>query len=255
MERYNESELKRIPDVLITQLLEIYSYIENGGLWPTQLTHWMLIALPKTDVQPVDWTMLRPISVAGLLYRIWSLMRTAQFLKQCKTFKVPLVAPNLSTWAIWYFIADKLDHDFGMGLRPCGILLDIVKCFNIVQRSMVTAALLRLGFDRNVVSAWMQRTVLVDSHVYGRSTPCTGLPEGDPMSIVGMYCLTYWFRNFVLDSAPSGLPIGYADNWETFHDLCVFLPVNPGKCWSWSLGPSQRKSLKGLMWNGQQLPG
>ena len=32
------------------------------------------------------------------------------------------------------------------------------------------------------------------------------------------------------------------------------LPVNPGKCWTWSLDPSQRKSLKGLLWNDQLLP-
>ena len=100
--------------------------------------------------------------------------------------------------------------------------------------------------------------------------PLLDLPEGDPMSIVGMYCLTYWFRNFVLDCAPTGLPIGYADNWEALFnhvsDLCLFLPelahflaalklpVNPGKCWTWSLDPSQRKSLKGLSMYGQLLP-
>ncbi len=71
--------------------------------------------------------MLRPIFVAGLLYRLWSRMRARQFLQQCQTFKVPLVAPNLSTRAIWYFLADKLDSDYGAGLRPCGIVFDTVE--------------------------------------------------------------------------------------------------------------------------------
>ncbi len=269
-------ELRLVPDELVKVLLNLYGYIEQGGEWPSQLTHWMLIVLRKTDLQPADWTMLRPISVAGLLYRLWSRMRTRQFLRHCHTFKVPLVAPNLSTRAIWYFLADKLDRDYGSGLRPCGIVLDIVKCFNTVQRTMVKAALYRLGFDRHIVDTWMRalsqlrRTVLVDSYVYGCSSSTTGLPEGDPMSIIGMYCLTYWFRVFVLDAAPNGLPVGYADNWEALFpnvmELRTFLPmlsdfldalrlpVNPGKCWTWSLDPEQRNALRNLQWREQELP-
>ena len=87
-------ELRLVPDELVAVLLKLYGYIEQGGKWPAQLTHWMLIVLRKTDVQPADWTMLRPISVAGLLYRLWSRMRTRQFLQHCRMFKVPLVAPN-----------------------------------------------------------------------------------------------------------------------------------------------------------------
>ena len=269
-------ELRLVPDCLVELLLKLYGYIEQGGKWPVQLTHWMLIVLRKTDVQPADWTMLRPISVAGMLYRLWSRMRTKQLLQHCRNFKVPLVAPNLSTRAIWHFLADKMDSDYGSGLRPCGIVLDIVKCFNVVQRAMIKAALYRLGFDRHIVDTWMRalnqltRTVLVDSHVYGSSSSTTGLPEGDPMSIIGMYCLTFWFRAFVLDAAPTALPVGYADNWEALFprvfDLKGFLPllsdfldalrlpVNPGKCWTWSLDPEQRNALRGLQWREQDLP-
>ena len=269
-------ELRLVPDCLIKLLLKLYSFIEQGGKWPAQLTHWMLIVLRKSDVQPADWTTLRPISVAGMLYRLWSRMRTKQFLQHCYTFKVPLVAPNLSTRAIWYFLADKLDCDYGAGLRPCGVVLDIIKCFNTVQRAMIKAALYRLGFDRQIVDAWMRalgqlnRTVLIDSHVYGNSSSTTGLPEGDPLSIVGMYCLTFWFRAFVLDVAPASLPVGYADNWEALFpnvfELRNFLPalsdfldalrlpVNPGKCWAWSLDPEQRNVLRGLQWREQTLP-
>ena len=140
---------------------------------------------------------------------------------------------------------------------------------------MIKAALYRLGFDRRIVDTWMralyQLTVLVDSHVYGSSFSTTGLPEGDPMSIIGMYCLTFWFRAlFVLDVAPTALPIGYADNWEALFprvfDLKGFLPLlsdfldalrlpeNPGKCWTWSLDPEQRNALRGLQWREQELP-
>ena len=57
-------ELRLVPDCLVELLLKLYGYIEKGGKWPVQFTHWMLIVLRKTDVQPADWTMLRPIAVA-----------------------------------------------------------------------------------------------------------------------------------------------------------------------------------------------
>ena len=74
----------------------------------------------------------------------------------------------------------------------------------------------------------------------------------------------------MLDAAPAGLPVGYADNWEALfpnvRDLRAFLPmlsdfldalrlpVNPGKCWTWSLDPEQRNVLRGLQWRDQDLP-
>ena len=107
------------------------------------------------------------------------------------------------------------------------------------------------------------------SDIAPSKTLLAGLPEGDPMSIVGMYCLTYWFRVFALDAAPNSLPVGYADNWEALFpnvmELRTFLPmlsdfldalrlpVNPGKCWTWSLDPEQRNALCNLQWKDQEL--
>ena len=72
-------ELRLVPHELVWALLNLYGYIEQGGEWPSRLTHWMLIVLRKTDLQPADWTMLRPISVAGLLYSLWSRMHDSSF--------------------------------------------------------------------------------------------------------------------------------------------------------------------------------
>ncbi len=72
-------ELKLLPDVIVEILLglELFNAIEQTEMqWPTQLSKWLLVVLRKTDSATPDWTLLRPISVAGILYRIWARMRT-----------------------------------------------------------------------------------------------------------------------------------------------------------------------------------
>ena len=83
----------------------------------------------------IDWTLLRPISVAGMLYGIWARMRTKQFLEHCSTLKTSLVSPTLSTRGVWCFLADKLDSTYSQRHRLCGVVIDIIKCFNAVHCS------------------------------------------------------------------------------------------------------------------------
>ncbi len=256
------SELKRLP--------------RPGQKWPAQLTHWKLIVLRKSNAVEADWTVLRPISVAGMLYRLWARMRTAQFLEHCATFKRPLVSPTLPTRAVWCFIADKIDFEFARDQKLCGVVLDIIKCHNAVHRRTLFNAMTRLGFCPRVLRAWataldqMARSVLISGFSYGHALSSTGIPEGDPLSNAGMFCLSYWYSCFAQQQANEAIAITYADNWECLfghvRQLLAFLPelerflnalrlpVNPTKCWSWSLDREQRKVLKAVRWCGGKLP-
>ena len=270
------SELRRLPRSLVEILLTIFDAVEGGNKWPEQLTHWKLIVLRKSSSVEADWTVLRPISVAGMLYRLWARMRTAQFLQHCATFKRPLVSPTLSTRAVWCFIADKIDFEFANDRKLCGVVLDIIKCYNAVHRRTLFNAMKRLGFCPRVLRAWsaaldqMARSVLINGFSYGHALSSTGIPEGDPLSNAGMFCLSYWYSCFAQQQANEALAVTYADNWECLfghvRQLLSFLPelerflsalrlpVNPTKCWSWSLDPEQRKVLKAVHWCGGRLP-
>lgn len=269
-------ELKRLPRSVVEVLLGIFHHIEQGSRWPGQLTHWKLIVLRKSNVSDIDWTLLRPISVAGMLYRIWARMRTKQFLAHCSTLKTSLVSPSLSTRGVWCFLADKLDSTYTQGQRLCGVVIDIIKCFNAVHRRTLYKAMVRLGFCPNVLRAWFQalkqlvRSVLIEGFSYGHASSCTGIPEGDPLSVAAMFCLSFWFSRFTGNCSPTAIPACYADNWESVFphvdQLILYLPqleefldafrlpVNPAKCWTWSLDPSQRKLLRQVVWCGSRLP-
>ena len=105
----------------------------------------------------------------------------------------------------------------GLSVALCLTLL--IKCFNVLDRLFVD----RLGFDPGVTRMWLaalcqlQRTVLVGGYSYSASGSTTGIPEGDPLSVVGMFA----FKNFafvfyrrILRAQPAVVTATYADNWE-----------------------------------------
>ena len=267
-------ELKLLPDVIVEILLELFNAIEQTKMqWPTQLSKWLLVVLRKTDSATPDWTLLRPISVAGILYTIWAHMRTEDCMKHCRTIKVPLVAPNLSTRAIWHFLADYLDGQYSQRLRPCGVGLDIIKCFNVLSRDVVYDIMVALGFPERVLSPWfralgaMSRSVLLDGCVFGDAPASTGVPEGDPLAVIAMFAVSTLFHRYITWKVPESLVCCYTDNWESVcphpDSLAVLLgylrpfleapklPINPLKCWTWSLDAAHRKILRNLMWDDQ----
>ena len=266
-------DLKILPDCLVEILLTIYNTVETGRLaWPKQLSKWLLVVLRKTETDTPDWTLLRPISVSGVLYRMWARMRTVDCMRHCKTLRAPLVAPDLSTRAIWYFLADYLDRRYAEGSRPCGVVLDIIKCFNILSRDVVYDIMIRLGFPERVLSPWfralsaMSRSVLIDGVVYGDTPASTGVPEGDPLAVIAMFCVSFTFYRYFHVHVPQAMTCTYADNWEAVCPdpdiLTLFLdklhpflealrlPINPKKCWLWSLQSEHREVLRNVLWDG-----
>ena len=86
---------------------------------------------------------------------------------------------------------------------------------------------------------------------FGHSTAVTGIPEGDPLSVVGMFVFAKACDHFVQSGPASVLGATYADNWELFArsakelaraipvvekflDLCQLI-VAPSTCWLPSL--------------------
>ena len=136
--------------------------------------------------------------------------------------------------------------------------------------------MIRYGFSHVIVDAWfaallnMERQVLVQGAVFGSSIATTGVPEGDPLSVVAMFSVAACFRDFVETVAPEVLVLTFADNWEVFayrqeelnavmQVLPTFmddmlLPVNPLKCWLWSISPAIRRCLRTWTWKDEKVP-
>ena len=119
----------------------------------------------------------------------------------------------------------------------------------------------------------MERQILVAGCVYPAAEDLkkstAGVPEGDPLSVVAMFCMCLFFARFVLGEADV-VPVTYADNWQViarqvgpivtvlpkiheFLELCA-LPVSPEKCWLWSAGKIGRKRLKQVAFGDSHIP-
>ena len=179
-----------------------------------------MVLLRKIPTGIVSWGSVRPISVAATLYRMWSKMRTTQLMTHARTLATSTVRPCLSTRSIWGIQVEIIAEYLASSISPCGLVLDLVKAFNVVCRPFLKSLMLRLGFQPTVVEAWfscldgLSRQALVAGAVYGTSKATTGIPEGDPLSVVGMFALCCLFREVVSSQDSIAFPFSYADNWE-----------------------------------------
>eukprot|EP00438_Fugacium_kawagutii_P030029 Skav210980 [mRNA] locus=scaffold712:336637:344883:- [translate_table: standard] len=261
-------ELRQVPPAFVLKLLDILSFCESRATWPLQLTQWLLVLLRKTSAKVPSWDLLRPISVAGLIYHLWARMRCRQLIGHVASLRMPLVSPRLSTRALWYFLSDLISTRMGSGVGLCGLVLDITKCFNILDRRFLKQVMVHIGISALLVDAWfsalgsLTRRVLLGGFCYGASTSHTGVPEGDPLSIIATYIMAWAFGQYMVSFHQEVLPATYADNWqlltrsstqllqviptlERFLE-CTCLPVSPSKCWVWSITPLGRKRLRSL---------
>ena len=128
---------------------------ESFQKWPEQLSSWVLVLLRKIgDVCPT-WSLVCPITSAGVCYRIWSRVRTAQLMSHAKAISKPLVSPCLNTRAIWIFLGDLISSKISAHKHLAGPVLDITKCSNILDRRLPKALMLRFGFPAVIVDAWL----------------------------------------------------------------------------------------------------
>ena len=114
------------------------------------------------------------------------------------------------------------------------------------------------------------RQPLVAGAGHGSAVSSTGIPEGDPLSILGMFALCCLFRAVVGRQEPLAIPFSYADNWEVvvgnvqslagfvqaldrMTTVCL-LPVAPSKCWTWAFNAADRKVLREVTLAGQRVP-
>ena len=264
------AELKCLPICSLRILARIFAAIESGSPWPTTMVQWFVILLKKDESPTPSWKAVRSISVAAGLYRVWARFRARELLKGLAGRAVGLVRPNLATPMIWGFISDYLDYASGQAGRPAGLVLDIVKTFNSLHRGVLFRILLKFGVPTWMCDAWndalnrMIRRVQINKCHYNACGASTGIPEGDPISVVGMFGFSYLF-SIVIDNLSNFrrdqvLPATYADNWEIlcaslrpllqllpgideFLQTCR-LPVAVDKCWGWSLHPADRKVLR-----------
>ena len=171
--------------------------------------------------------------------------------------------PGRSVRDISYFLQAKIEEALRDKCPRGGISLDIIKAFNNVPRAPAAAILRHLGIPSDVVGLWqdfLSKSQRCPVFAGGLGSPfgaTTGVPEGDPLSVLAMVGLC-WMASQTASPAGSTLRT-YVDNFswlgDTAHCLrdclqaatkfcsALSLPIDWKKSYSWGTTHSIRAWL------------
>eukprot|EP00438_Fugacium_kawagutii_P032564 Skav217938 [mRNA] locus=scaffold1737:126699:129917:- [translate_table: standard] len=267
---WSVDELKALPIECISKLITAFDLVLPHGL-PAHLMRARTIPLSKKpNSQRVEHT--RPITILGVLYRLWSKITTKQVLSHWSyTFPASITGflPGRSYELAQYSLQFELEM---ANLQPTaaqygGLTLDLRKAFNNLPKLPCKLILLKLGVPVHWVVAWysslnqMVRFWQVDGQLFDTQAVTTGVPEGDNWSVCCMVGINYVLETQIRQF--SCVPNLFADNWSYHcHDpdehspildtinrftSAMRLSVDWSKTWCWGTDRVHQQKFRELL--------
>eukprot|EP00435_Cladocopium_sp_Y103_P054544 s1210_g17.t1 len=261
-------DLLHMPPALTQDLVAcVNSFETTQASWPDAALAGHITAVEKSEMasQPKDF---RPITVLGVPYRTWASIRAKQclkFLDKHSPTGLKGNRPGHGTAEIWWGISRDLENAIFLGQPLSGFLTDVCKAFNTLARPIIYACALRFGLPLSLVRTWhsavnrISRRFIVGGSVSPPAMACTGYPEGDPMSVVAMFCLNLAMHHMVEAAVRPLAVLSFVDNWETQSSsvtaVCrawtamekfaqkVDISLDAGKTLFWAVRPEDRQFL------------
>eukprot|EP00438_Fugacium_kawagutii_P008967 Skav214288 [mRNA] locus=scaffold2257:201508:210505:- [translate_table: standard] len=218
---FSKDDLIHMPTNHMEQLVEMLNNIEQTQMpWPAQLTFGTVIGLGKCD-EPHLVSHFRPISLFSTIYRGWARLRTRQLLRQIGKY-MPAEAlgflPHRETTSVWLQLQATIEVMLQHEADFAGLSTDLMKAFNHIGRPQIFHVARRLGLPVTLLNAWNKflKQVVRCFDVHGclgdPVTSCAGLPEGCPMSIIGMLMVNWCYHLYMQTFCPSVTAYSFVDN-------------------------------------------
>ena len=255
-------DLKMLSDRIVQDLITILARYEDG--WPEWIMISRVTMLAKRE-DCVEENHTRPITVTSLLWRWWASTLARQVLAKWANTLPPSVkggVPNSSVQDLAMQTHLAIERAHAGGTPVAGFTLDITKCFNCIPRRPTGMLFSRLGIPENLIKIWfgslMRLTRVID---IGGNLPqpiwaTTGLPEGCPVSVLGMAAIAWAFAISI--QHPQLQIYTFYDNWswissvmevnqatieKTIHFCALFrLSIDFGKSWAWGTTAELRRT-------------
>ena len=225
-------------------------------------------SLAKVDT-PTGAGEFRPVTVLGLLYRLWSSHHSRHWLRALAPHLDENLSgnrPGHSPATVWRKILSAIDHSHRDNTVAAGFVVDLVKAYNTLPRYPVLFASKLLGVGQNTLMGWTGALSLIRRHFAIRGSfseglrSTTGLPEGCGLSCLGMLVLDALLHRWMDALHPSVSTYTFVDNWEVlvtqeawlepaFERLESFvhhldLELDRRKTYFWSTSASFRAQLR-----------
>ena len=221
---WSRADILSLPSLFAKDMVHLFSAVEGGGQWPTQLIHGHVTSLEKVaNAQYANE--FRPIVLYSLWYRIWGSLRSRHLLLQLEHFaNFPAYGflRGRHCQPLTYQVMCLVEKSLTEGTLACGVVADIVKCFNNLPRQPLYALATQLGIPQGVLHSWrdflqrMKRSFRVHQQHSDSHVSSVGLPEGDSMSCLGMCLASFSFHHYMKFFCPDLSTLSYVDNVEVY---------------------------------------
>lgn len=218
---WTREDLINLTDPQIRQVLDFFSFLENGGSWPDQMTTGIIHCLQKKDGLQVN--NFRPITVTSMFYRVYAGIRAGQLLAQLSRTAAFMQCGFLKSHQasdIWYFVGVCVEVSIQTATPVHGCVADIIKAYNCLPRFPVFEALKAIGVPRWFLAMRSSHLSSFTRYFVVRRTcgpgikSCTGFAEGCPLSCAAMCVVGHLWHRWQAFHMPRCLPLSYVDNLE-----------------------------------------
>ncbi len=275
---FSTSDAYRIEGQLLVWLLRILEKIENGAKWPNFWCLSRIVVLGKGS-QPKSPLDIRPITILSKIYRLWSRLRSLEVLQHISMLmpaQVSATAGGISADMLAAFTANQVESARCSNKELCGVIIDLIKCYNTIPWEPVLSLLDKIGIPQKYSTTLfrhlqdLQRSFDVHGSCSAPIKAVTGIAEGCAMSVAVMASLSLWCHKVIEYHHCDNTTICYADNWGinsvnpeelkiAFVTMASFIDslkmkISPKKSWFWCLNPKHAKKLKGIKVGEDDIP-
>ncbi len=261
-------DLMKLPETVIQSLVQCYDNIEETNCWPIQMATGFVSALEKKQ-GALQVGSFRPITIYSILYRIWSSVRSSDFLNTFKHIVPSGVRggiPARQARSIWYQAAQLLEQSQIGDLAYVGLVADLVKAFNQIPREPIWIALQALGCPDWFIKTWasfvgcQQRRFRVRKSVGAAISSEVGFPEGCALSMCAMSLLDFMLDKWLTPVNPTVQVLSFVDDRQIMHRTiehheeivqelwnfvnAVAMQIDLKKSFVWAVRASDRKQLR-----------
>ena len=265
---YSTKDCKLMKGRILQWLLQILQAVEAGHPWPSQWCIAKITVLSK-GYEPKSPLDIRPISILAKIYRLWSRLRSLEVLQHIGSLLPPQVAATaggVSADILAAFTANEIEHSLTQKQWICGLIIDLVKCYNLVPWFPCVKICQKLGIPEPYIRAMfshlkqLKRSFEVHGACSDFITSCNGIAEGCAFSVALMTALSWFVHKCTENLIADTFAICYADNWGLIASSpenlvpatqrleqvvdSLRMKISIGKSWTWTANPAWRNKLK-----------
>ena len=218
LDGFSPDLLCELPREGLEQLALFLNCCESCGEWPSNLTHWKLVFIPKGSSTCPSLDQVRPIAISGAVYRAWARLRLRNLADHLSRALQPWQAGGINGVDPEVLLL-AAETDFDPTSRPYAAALDYKKAFDSCDFPLALEALRGLQIPPQILSLLQNQWERQIRWVTFAGVACpypirhsAGLPQGDPWSPVALAAVLACPKQVAEEKAPGCQNLLYLDD-------------------------------------------